>query len=341
MKPTVGVIGAGIYGAAAAIELATAGFQVTLYDRAGGILAKSTAGNFFRLHRGYHYPRDMETARQANKGYQAFMGMFAEALTPAVPAYYAIARHGSLTTADQFQEHCAKLSLCCMPVKHPLLVPGSVEACFEAEEYYYDPDLLRRYAWERMEQFGVTVKLGWLEPQLAARHHDVIVVTAYSGLNDVLVRLGCEPVPLQYELCEVAVLDAPGLSGLSLVVMDGPFCSVAPWRNGEVILYDVQHSVHSRWTGKSRPPWDGFTSNINFMLMTLDQFVWPDTVIHKGSMWADRVVLPGVEATDARPARTWWASDRVLAVLSGKVTASVTTGRDIAAQVAEKTGVTA
>lgn len=339
MKPTAGVIGAGIYGVAAAIELATLGIPVTLYDRAGDILSKSTAGNFFRLHRGYHYPRDPETARQANKGYQAFMGMFAEALAPAVPAYYAIARHGSLTTADQFQEHCARFNLECKPVTHPSLVPGSVEACFEAVEYYYDPELLRRFAWERLEQFGVSVKLGWLEPKLAYRAHDVTVVTAYSGMNDVLTRLGCTPFSLQYELCEVAILDAPSLDGLSLVVMDGPFCSIAPWRNGEILLYDVEHSVHDAWTGWSRPPWDGgFPSNATPMLMTMDQFVWPDTVVHKGSLWADRVVLPKMDATDGRPARTWWASERVLAVLSGKVSASVLTGREIAAQVAAWAG---
>ena len=98
MSGSAGVIGAGIFGVAAALELAELGIDVTLYDKRGGILDGATARNVFRLHRGYHYPRDPATAMQSRDGYAPFLGRFAEALTPAVPAYYAIAAEGSLTS---------------------------------------------------------------------------------------------------------------------------------------------------------------------------------------------------------------------------------------------------
>jgi len=82
---SVGVIGAGIFGVTAALELDAAGADVTLYEQRPDILTGTTARNFFRLHRGYHYPRDPQTARQARDGYSSFTSMFAGAVTRHLP----------------------------------------------------------------------------------------------------------------------------------------------------------------------------------------------------------------------------------------------------------------
>jgi hypothetical protein len=278
------------------------------------------------------------------KGYTPFLGMFAEALTPAVPAYYAIAAEGSLTSAEQFQFHCHQLDLSCkpVPVYETGLIPGAVEACFEAEESYYDPDLLRRFAWQRLEQFGVKVQLEWRHTKQIALNHDVVVVTAHAALNEVLFDLGCQTYRLQYELCEVPIVSAPSLAGLSLVVMDGPFCSIAPFRDGRHILYDVEHSVHRREVATAHPDWPpGGASKAGLMLEKARRFVDMGEISYLGSLWGERVVLPYVEHSDARPSTTWWAASNVLAVLSGKVTASVSTGRAIARRVAVRLGVEA
>jgi glycine/D-amino acid oxidase-like deaminating enzyme len=340
IRGSAGIIGGGIFGVAAALELRALGVDVTLYEKRSNILEGTTSRNFFRVHRGYHYPRSLPTARQALKGYAPFMGMFAEALTPAVSAYYAIAAEGSLTTAEQFLDHCDKLGLGRWPVSDlpdTPLVPGSCEACFEVDEYYYDPELLRRFAWERLQQFGVRVNLNWRRTAQAGRNHDVTVVAAHAATNEVLTALDCPPQELQYELCEVPILSTPQVRGLSLVVMDGPFCSIAPFGDGRHILYDVEHSVHRRAVAAGHPSWPGTGDTAwPVMLESAARFVDLGNPRYLGSLWADRVVLPGVDATDARPTKTWWASPTVLAVLSGKVSASVLAGRDIAAQVAAR-----
>ena len=133
---SVGIIGAGIFGVSAALALNGIGVAVTLYEKRSDILNGSTARNIFRVHRGYHYPRDPSTARQARDGYMSFSRIFAEALVPAAPHYYAIAAGGSRTTAEQFQQHCDQLGLQARPVRLPTLVPDSVEACFEVDESY-------------------------------------------------------------------------------------------------------------------------------------------------------------------------------------------------------------
>ena len=336
---SVAVIGAGIFGVTAALELAAAGADVTLYERRQDILAGTTASNFFRLHRGYHYPRDLATAAQARDGFTSFTRMFAGAMTPRVPHYYAIAAEGSLTTADQFAWHCGRLGLRADPVRAPFLVPGSVSACFEVDEAFYDPAALRRLCRKYLARSAVQVEAGSTRsPAAIGQAHDVVVVAAYAGLNEVLAGLGAPTAELQYEMCEVSVIRAPGLPAVSLVVMDGPFMSVAPYRDGMHVLYDVVHSVRARSAGHAAPgafaAWPAFPE----MLASARRFVPLGDVRLVRSLRARRVVLPGVDATDARRTDVAWVSPRVLSVLSGKVCTSAGTARLVAAEVTAKLG---
>jgi glycine/D-amino acid oxidase-like deaminating enzyme len=339
-RPSAAVIGAGIFGVTAALALGAAGADVTLYESAGDILTGATARNVFRLHRGYHYPRDAATATAARDGYESFTAMFAAALAPPVPHYYAIAAQGSLTTPEQFAEHCAALGLRATPARVPGAVPGSLAACFRVDESYYDAGLLRQLCADRLARSRVKVELGFtLGAAAIGAAHDVVVVAAYAALNQVLADLGCPLTRLQYETCEVALVRAPRLRRLSLVVMDGPFCSVAPYRDGLHLLYDVQHSVHARTVGHAPAgTWWG-AARFPAILASARRFVSGlDDARHAGSLFADRVVLSGAEATDARPTQVAWVTPWVLSVLSGKVCTSADAGRLAAAQVAAKLG---
>lgn len=346
---SVGVIGAGIFGVSAALEARALGLDVTLYERRSDILTGSTARNFFRLHRGYHYPRDAPTARQARDGYETFAQTFADAVVRTAPHHYAIAATGSRTSAEEFLRHCADLGLRARPVRLPMLVAGSVTACFEVEESYYDPTRLRRLCWNRLRQSAVRVQLACrTDARTVRRAHDVLVVTAYSGLNAVLAALGCPTMELRYDVCEVAIVSAPQLARCSVVVLDGPFLSVAPYGVDLHLLYDVVHSVRRRETGRTRPhlgedeqriagpielppPSAGFPA----IAASARRFVRPLTGLqHVGSLYSERVVLPDVAATDARPSVARRLTPGVIAVLSGKVSSSVDTARLVAGMIA-------
>jgi hypothetical protein len=350
---SVGIIGAGIFGVSAALELSGLRVAVTLYEKRADILSGSTARNFFRLHRGYHYPRDPSTAQQARDGYVSFSRIFAEALVPTTSHHYAIAAAGSRTTAEQFQQHCDQLGLRARPVRLPTLVPDSVEACFEVDESYYDAVRLKRLSWERLVRSHVQVELSCTRNAHAiGQAHDVVVVTAYGSLNQVLVELDCPTVELQYEVCEVPLIHAPRLHRCSVVVMDGPFMSVAPYGTGLHLLYDVVHSVHTRTVGHASPDLRGYAHQLGgppvsfpastrfaSILSSTQRFLTPlADVRHVGSLFAERVVLPGVCETDARPTEVRWVTARVISVLSGKVSASIDAGRTVAGAIAEKLG---
>jgi len=350
---SVGIVGAGIFGVTAALELSNIGVAVTLYERRADILNGTSARNFFRLHRGYHYPRDPGTARQARDGYESFSRLFAEALVPATPHYYAIAAAGSRTTAEQFQRHCDQLGLRARPVRLPTLVPDPAEACFEVDESYYDAAQLKRLSWERLVKSHVQVELGCTRHARALRQaHDVVVVTAYGSLNQVLAELDCPTMELQYEVCEIPVIHASRLHRCSVVVLDGPFMSVAPYGTGLHLLYDVIHSVHTRTVSHASPDLRGYAYQLGgplvsppaytrfaSILSSAQRFVTPLVdVRHVGSLFAERIVLPGVGETDARPTEVRWVAPCVISVLSGKVSVAIDAARTVAEAIAGKLG---
>jgi hypothetical protein len=312
--------------------LSTKGIAVTLYEKHADILDGTTSRNFFRLHRGYHYPRDLKTAQQARDGYESFSRIFAEAIVPSFPHYYAIAAEGSLVTAEQFERHCEQLGLRACRVQPSVLVPGSTKACFEVDESYYDASELKRLSWERLLASQVKVELSCVcQARDISQAHDIVVVTAYASLNEVLDELNCPPLELQYEVCETPVIHAPFLRPCSVTVMDGPFVSIASYGAGLHVLYDVIHSVHAQATGYANP---GFShpasTRFASILSSAQRFIAPlANVSHIGSLIAERVVLPYVDETDARPTEVWWIAPRVIAVLSGKVCVATDAARTV------------
>lgn len=283
----------------------------------------------------------------------SFSRIFAEALVPTVPHYYAIAATGSRTSPEQFQQHCDQLGLRLRPVQLPTLVPASVKACFEVDESYYDAARLKRLSWELLVRSHVRVELNCTRnAHDIGQAHDIVVVTAYASLNRVLVDLDCPTVELQYEVCEVPVIRAPRLRGCSVVVMDGPFISVAPYGIGLHLLYDVVHSVHTRTIGHTKPDVSGHAQQLSgptmsspaatrfvSILSSTRRFVTPlEDVRHVGSLIAERVVLPGVDETDARLTEVRWVTPRVISVLSGKVSTSMDAGRTVAGAIARRLG---
>ncbi len=345
---SVGVVGAGVFGVTTALELAACGADVTLYERRANILEGATARSFFRLHRGYHYPRDKHTARQARRGYASFLEVYGGALTAPVTHHYALSATGSRTGVEEFRQHCEEVGLAARPVRPRYLVARSVRACFEVDEAYYDAHRLRAIAWDRLRCSPVRVELGWTAGagHLPGRH-DVVVVAAYGSLNRVLRELGHEPMPLRHEICEVPVVRVPGLHGCSLVVVDGPFVSIAPYGPGAHILYDVVNSVHRRAIGHGPPGRSGYgreldgppltrsaATRLEPILATARRFLAPlDDVRHLGSLFSERVVLPEVADTDARPTVVRWVAPGVISVLSGKVSTAVDAARAVSDEI--------
>ena len=67
MKNNIAIVGAGLFGLTTYLVLRKNGFNCTLFDKNKDILLGASTNNLNRVHFGYHYPRDYETAAQSLK----------------------------------------------------------------------------------------------------------------------------------------------------------------------------------------------------------------------------------------------------------------------------------
>ncbi|MCR4284517.1 MAG: FAD-binding oxidoreductase, partial [archaeon] len=107
----VAIIGAGIFGCSAAIELERKGFHVTIFERSGEILSGASTNNHLRHHWGYHYPRSKETALESINSREDFREEYEDCIIDGFPAYYAVVKENSKSTPKQFMQFCDDLGL--------------------------------------------------------------------------------------------------------------------------------------------------------------------------------------------------------------------------------------
>lgn len=330
----IAVVGGGIFGCTIAVDLARAGAQVDLYEARSDILQGATARCQARLHRGYHYPRSDSTATAARDASGVFEARYPEAVTKAPYHYYAIAP-GSLTSPDEYLAFCDRLALPYKVVDNPPRMHG-VDLCVQVDEAIISVPVLTRLLRRDLAGAGVTMHLGQHVDPGQLGDYDLVVQATYGRpwLH-----------PLRYEICEVALVELGRYGGESYVIQDGPFVSLDPY--GRLyVLYDVVHSVHAVNVGYEpevppeyadllqRPAASTPLSNFDKMIDSAGRFLsmldpgGRGVSIYHQSMFSVRAVLPGVDATDARP--TLIERDgNVIHVLSGKICTAVTAAQRV------------
>jgi hypothetical protein len=111
----VAVLGAGLQGACVALELASRGVAVDLYDKNERAVSQASASNEGRIHLGYVYSHDrsLDTARVMARGALAFapllrrwIGAGVDRIPVSAPYYYAVHRD-SLEPAEHVERHLA------------------------------------------------------------------------------------------------------------------------------------------------------------------------------------------------------------------------------------------
>jgi hypothetical protein len=336
------VVGAGIYGATIAVDLARAGHQVDLYERHRDLLHGATRGNQARLHSGFHYPRSMATALAAKADAARFATRFPGAVNRRNSHYYAIASQGSLTSPDDYLQFCERLDAGARVASVPSLLQG-VQACVRVPEAVVNVTAVREQLRRELRHAGVAFHRDTdVDPE--ALEHDLVVVATYGR---------GWPAPLRWEVCEVALVNLGARYAFrSFVVLDGPFCSVDPLadRAGHA-LYHVDATVRAANVGLEpkipdrlahlldRGPVPAPYSNLAGMLDGARRFFRHlDDPAYLGSLFTVRAVLPDVDATDERPT-LYHRDGRLLHVLAGKIDGAPTAAERVVAMAGETVAV--
>ena len=351
----VAVVGGGIFGATAAVELARHGHQVELFERGGDLLLAASGINQYRLHRGYHYPRSRNTAIDCRDSEPAFRTAFPEAVVESPDHFYAISARDSLTSADEYLRFCREVELEVELDAPRVLRPESVSLSVRVRESLFDPGILRRLVWEQLRATGVTVHLGVDVQAGDLNGFEMVVIATYAEVNRLAPDLPGSRPAYQFEICEKPVVRLPpAFATDSMVVMDGPFMCFDPLaETGLFVLGNVVHAVHQRSISRvpeippeyaalldrgivAEPP---ITNIDRFIADGAEYFDGFEQAEHVGSMFTIRAVLPGVDRTDERPTFVRQVDERTLTVFSGKFDTCLRAADGVARLVDDRAGI--
>jgi FAD dependent oxidoreductase len=346
MGTGVAVVGGGIFGVSAAIELRRLGYPVTLFERRGVLLGGASRVNHRRLHRGYHYPRSSGTARAALQAAASFEAEYGAALLPGCRSYVAIAKTSSLIDVDAYLTFCDNLGLEYREEYPSFIKRAAVDVCLAVPEPHIDIRVLRRLCRRKLRAAEVDVRLNvQAEPEHLAGY-DAVVMATYADLNDMRSAHPTATPLYKFQVCEVPVVTLPrAFRGSSVIVLDGPFVCFDPLdSSGRFVLGDVANNVHATSVGHratvprhlTRELRTGYvrrprTSRFAAFVRSAEHFFHgAGAARHLGSMFGMRVVLPGHEATDARPTMVHRLDSRTVAIFSGKIVTCVAAAGDVA-----------
>ena len=345
------IIGGGIFGLTAAIVLGESGYKVSLIEKNFDLMQEASLVNQNRIHYGYHYPRSRATCQESLAGLTSFKAFYADAIYSGFKKYYAIAKHGSYITAQQFYDFALSLNL---PLEEAwpaeaLMNKEFIENCWLTPEPIFDFDRLKQLVIYRLHACkNITVyRNSTIQTLKESPSHkevilnnghsltcDVIINATYAGLSDLLSKFDRESVSAKYQLCMMPLLEMQNPPPpFGITIMDGPFCSLMPkgFEKGKYILYHVQHSVIQQHIGTKSLNWDPIPGMVEMEIIEKSMPYYPILKNMKliGSWITTRIVLPEQEIDDARPTLVMNNGNHIYSIFSGKLTTCVDAARQI------------
>lgn len=258
------IIGGGIFGAYAALSLQKRGHRCALIEQDKQLFGKASVVNQARLHSGYHYPRSYETAAQAYHHRARFVTEHVNFISGRFDQFYGVDRYQSLVDAAQYENFCQRVGLHVdRHDAHPLFNFDRIEALYRTDEWSFDPYLIAEYYRAALADAGVAVMTSTQVLEASPMNNNWqltlqlpcggrqnwsaagVINATYASLNAVQELFGLPQFHLNYELCEMVIVNAPPLARTGLTMMDGPFCSVMPFGlSGQLSISSVTYTPH-------------------------------------------------------------------------------------------------
>lgn len=342
--PEAAVIGGGFVGLKTAIYLRENGYKdVTLIEAGSDLASRASKYNQFRVHRGYHYPRDTDTALESADSYEKFIHDYAEAIVPGTKSYYAITKD-SLTSADYFYEFNEYLG---NPISDVTSLSKDhfnmnlISRIFKVDEQFFDPEIVKKILLKKAKDLNIrimrnavvdTVKArkeagemslkGWQNDSYFMIRPGLVINCTYSGINNIKGDVYDWSNQLTYQIAEVAkVKTINDFNQKAFTVVDGPYFSLTPRR--EVNYHSLSHVIHTPHVEQDTlPDLKTFDRKSRFNDMLKDASLYMPRLKHTEYVDShfEIKVLPKEKAdTSGRPVTIKQHGDRCFSILGGKI----------------------
>jgi len=276
------VVGAGLFGLDVALELDKNGFEVVLVEKNKQILTGTTLKSLLRVHSGLHYPRDFLTAQQSALGYALFRDKYKDCIYDEFQNYYAIAKHNSKTSAEEFENFADKLGFPYHKISKsfnfkPEFNTANISEMYHVKEGVLDIPKLRYKFIRKLNQSSIVVKnqeevvgieqsiksSSWIATIKGTSSSNAIrlyreefrfVVDATHLTSKCFNLIGDQP-NMEYQITHMLNIDYDAIA-VGFTVIDGNFLTIQPLiENSKVLttVYAPLPSVRVRQISKSAP----------------------------------------------------------------------------------------
>lgn len=349
--PHIAVVGGGIFGTTTAIVLSSYGYNVVLYEKENDIHQCATGINQYRLHRGYHYPRSVDTAISSKNGELLFRKNFSKSLINSNEHYYAISSTKSKTSSSDYLSFMDEINLEYKILNNKDNWISNISLLVKVNESLIDPFILKVITWKELKNYNVDVRTGTECTLSDINKYNAYIIATYSNINKFLPQ----NITFQYELCEKIVLKLPDIyRNKSIVIIDGPFMCIDPYSDtGYHVMGNVVHAIHKTNIGIEASVPENYIPFLNkgiikdknllkhltkfdkFILSAENFFPRIFEAEHIGSMFTVRTVLPNRDHDDARPSyvKKIDGTKNGIYVFSGKICTSVKAAEKILTEV--------
>ncbi len=357
------VIGGGIFGCMAAIELAASDMKVKLIEKHSSLLSGASFNNQNRLHLGYHYPRDLYTAIQCKLGFDEFKNTFKKSILSNFSNAYFISSSGSKINFSAYKDFCLKAGLETLQVDYKQFDEPvwNTEGGILANEAIYDAGIVRNEILTKMRENSIEVSCddaatgikrqaeGFLiDAYKGSINAKAVLNCTYANLNSFNRMLGLEARKFQFELTSIPIIKwRKAKSPIGITIMDGPFFTILPFgKSGNYLLYHVQHAVHNSTVSEMYPSeWNCLDRAIpdteaykSFKKIVRDASHWLPSIKHSeylGCLKSIRMVLANQDSSDQRPSfiEQLDKGSPFYSVFSGKIDHSLMTARAVAKKI--------
>ena len=346
MKQKIAIIGAGLFGVTVYLKLKKSGFDCTLFDKEKSILQGASTNNLNRVHFGYHYPRDNETAKQSLRGYKSFKKFYPTSIIKKFDNYYFIAKESKVNILD-YLNFCKKNNLKFkeINIKNFYLKNKNLQGGIKVQEPIYDWKIIKEDLDKRIKKLKdnkIRLKENVLEITYKKNYQvltnkkiysfDVIVDASYEGSNKISKKIAISK-KFVYQLVVVFEFTSKYFKKMGLALMDGKFFSFLPkGKSNKHILYHVVHSVLKQKNSYEYPEkWINEKVKSKKIALIQDKTIksikryFPDLDIKltKKFFLSARVCLTGVGKTDKRVSKIIQIKKGYFKILSAKVDHSV------------------